>query len=303
MDYVWFPFFLLAFILIILLTRPQKKKVPPGPSKLPIIGNLPQLGDLPHRSLCDFSFKYGSLMFIKIGFLSTFVVSFAETAKEIFKTYDLHTYSNYWRELKKLVVCEIFSIKRIQSFQFIWEDEVSLLLDVISQAASSSNPINLTHQIFTYNASIIFRMALGYNFRGSDHDKSSFHRLLHNISSLLGEFSAEDYLPNLGWIIDRVNSHHEKLERVFHELDTIFQNAIYGHLHLERNDQQNKDIIDVMMELDKDNQYHSNKSSLQSDNIKGLLMNIFFGGIDTSANTVMWAMTELIRNPRVMKIA
>lgn len=93
MDYVWFPFFLLAFILIILLTRPQKKKVPPGPSKLPIIGNLPQLGDLPHRSLCDFSFKYGSLMFIKIGFLSTFVVSFAETAKEIFKTYDLHTCS------------------------------------------------------------------------------------------------------------------------------------------------------------------------------------------------------------------
>lgn len=179
--------------------------------------------------------------------------SSTEAAKDVLRIYDLQAlisnkkfsynfldiglspYSYYQRELRKLSVVEIFSIKRVQSFQFIRKDEVGLLLDNISQATSSANPINLTHQIFAYNASIIFKMALGYNFRGSDHDKDSFHCQLHDISSLLGEFSVEDGILYVGWIIDRVNGHHKKLEIVFHELDTIFQNTIHVHLHPKRN--------------------------------------------------------------------
>lgn len=326
MESLWFPLLLLALVLIIFLRKPQNRKVPPGPPKLPIIGNLHQFGDLPHRSLWDLSTKYGPIMSFKIGSLFTFVVSSAETAKDVLKIHDIQTcskhkfintkrlsynfldisfspYSDYWRDIKKLAILEVFSIKRVQSFRFIREDEVSLLLDAISQAASSSNPVNLTYQVFAYSASILFRIALGYNFRGSNLDEGNFHCLLHDISTVLGEFSAEDCIPYMGWIIDRINGNHAKLERVFHEMDTIFENAINVHLELERNNQQSKDIIDVMLELDVDNQDRSTGSFVQRNHIKGLLMNIFFGGIDTSSNIVIWAMAELIRNPRVMKIA
>lgn len=142
-------------MLIILLTKPHNMKVPSRPSKLPILGNLHQFDNFPHRSLWDLSIKYGYLMFIKISYLSIFVVSSAKTVKEIFKFYDLQTcnrhklisnwklsynfldiglfsYSNYWKEIKKLVVLEIFIIKRVQTFRFIREDEVGLLLDIIS---------------------------------------------------------------------------------------------------------------------------------------------------------------------------
>lgn len=76
--------------------------------------------------------------------------------------------------------------------------------------------------MFIYSVNIIFSLTLGYRFRGSDHDKDNFHHLFHDISCLMGEFNVEDYIPYMGWMIDRVNDHHKKLERVFHELDIIF---------------------------------------------------------------------------------
>ncbi|KAJ4848607.1 hypothetical protein Tsubulata_051019, partial [Turnera subulata] len=44
-------------------------------------------------------------------------------------------------------------------------------------------------------------------------------------------------------------------------------------------------------------------SSFTKDNVKGVLLNLFLGGIDTSANTLNWAMAELARNERVRKKA
>ncbi|KAK4841851.1 hypothetical protein QYF36_011521 [Acer negundo] len=57
-----------------------------------------------------------------------------------------------------------------------------------------------------------------------------------------------------------------------------------------------------MLKLVKD-QTKSDQAWLTKDNIKAVLLNIFLGGVDTSAITVVWAMAELARNPRLMKKA
>ncbi|WZZ74030.1 hypothetical protein YC2023_085400 [Brassica napus] len=41
--------------------------------------------------------------------------------------------------------------------------------------------------------------------------------------------------------------------------------------------------------------------NLTVDHIRGVLLNIFLEGIDTGAITMIWAMTELARNPKLMK--
>ncbi|XP_071938434.1 norfluorocurarine oxidase isoform X4 [Coffea arabica] len=94
LDLSFFPIFSLLVFLLSLLkwfsaaSKPQKK-LPPSPPKLPIIGNLHQLGQFPHRSLQSLSRKYGPLMLLELGSKPMLVVSSSNAACQILKTHDL----------------------------------------------------------------------------------------------------------------------------------------------------------------------------------------------------------------------
>ncbi|OAP01953.1 hypothetical protein AXX17_AT3G28340 [Arabidopsis thaliana] len=45
------------------------------PSKFPVIGNLHQIGELPHRSLTHLAERYGPVMLLHFGFVPITVVS------------------------------------------------------------------------------------------------------------------------------------------------------------------------------------------------------------------------------------
>lgn len=72
---------LVIVLLMLKVTRRNKYNLPPSPPKLPIIGNLHQLGTLPHRSFQSLSHKYGPLMMLKLGQTPTLVVSSADVAR------------------------------------------------------------------------------------------------------------------------------------------------------------------------------------------------------------------------------
>ncbi|KAK2636612.1 hypothetical protein Ddye_031404 [Dipteronia dyeriana] len=322
---------LLLIPLLLLLKKIIKFKGnnhPPSPPQLPIIGNLHQLGALPHQSFTKFSKKYGPVMLFKFGRIPFVIINSAEAAKEVLKVHDIDScsraqltgtrklsynfldvafapYGDYWKQMRKICVLELFSLKRAQSFRFIREEEVGSLINSISQSAlsSSATPVNLSEKIYALTGSIVFRMAFGQIFRGSGLDNHKFEKLIRATESSIGGFTTEECIPYVGWIVDRLNGYHAKLEKTFHDLDNFFERAIDDHRKPERAiDQDQEDIIDVMLKLEKD-QTKSGEAQITKDNIKAVLMNIFLGGVDTSSITVIWAMSELARNPRLMKKA
>ncbi|PRQ38938.1 putative 4-hydroxyphenylacetaldehyde oxime monooxygenase [Rosa chinensis] len=331
---LWIPFLLLLPLLLLLLrkqiNKPQKH-FPPSPPKLPIIGNLHQFtqsGSSLHQNLWRLSQKYGPLMLLHMGRRPTLIISSAEAAKQTLKDNDLHCcsrpaslgsrrltfnyldiafspYGEYWREIRKICVHEIFSAKGVESYRSIREEEVVKMIDSFSDASASSSPVNLTEKLFALMSSIIFRIVFGTSFQGSDLEHERFLRVLLDSRDMLTGFSscaADFFPPCIGWIIDRVSGKHREFDRVSREVHRFFQQAIDDHLKPGRTQQEHEDIVDVLLKMVK-KQTEIGAAHLGHNNIKAVLLDLFLGGVDTTATAMVWAMAELATNIRVMKKA
>ncbi|XP_024933875.2 cytochrome P450 71B26 isoform X2 [Ziziphus jujuba] len=211
-------------------------------------------------------------------------------------------YGDYWREMRKICVLELFSAKRVQSYRSIREEEVDSLINLISESSSSATPVNLTEMLFSLTASIVFRIAFGTTFERSGFNNHRFHQVVHDVQAMLGSYSAAEFIPYVGWIVDRLSGLHQRFERTFNELDRFFQYVVDNHLSAERTKTDHEDIIDVLLKLVRE-QTGFGAAQLSQDNIKAVLLNVFLGGVDTGAITMIWAMAELAKQPKLMKKA
>ncbi|KAL1805879.1 hypothetical protein ACET3Z_028947 [Daucus carota] len=84
-------------------------------------------------------------------------------------------------------------------------------------------------------------------------------------------------------------------------MDLFYQELIDEHLSPSRPSSMEGDVIDILLQLKRDGQISS--IDFTSNNIKAVIMNLFFGGTDTTANTIVWMMTSLIKNPKAMRRA
>ncbi|KAI9118404.1 hypothetical protein K1719_010736 [Acacia pycnantha] len=184
-------------VFLIYRTTRARPHLPPGPSGLPLIGNLHQLpNSAPHRYLWRLSKQHGPLIFLRLGLKPTIVVSSAKIARQVMKTHDLvfasrpsllaqqklsyngldvtfAPYGDYWREVKKLCVIHLFSSRRVHSFRPIREDEVLRTIRSLSQSAASHKVINLSETMMSFSGTLICKIAFGKGYELEDNKKGS----------------------------------------------------------------------------------------------------------------------------------
>ncbi|XP_056845145.1 cytochrome P450 71B28 [Raphanus sativus] len=313
----------LPLILIFLKNlRPSKWNLPPGPPKLPIIGNLHQRGELNPRNRRNLSQKYGPVVHLRFGFVPMVVISSKEAAEEVLKTHDLECcnrpetagirmisynakdigfapYGEEWRAMRKLSVVELFSSKKIQSFRYAREEENDLLVKKLSESASEQSLVSLKKTLYALVGSIVCRVGLGQTLHECEFiDEDGIADLVQKSELLTRTSMFSDLFPGrVGELIDLFSGQTKRLENAFSELDTFFQNVLDDHLKPGRRVQEGSDIIDVMIDMIR----KQDSFKITTDHLKGMISDIFLAGVSTSASTMIWAMTELIRNPRVMK--
>ncbi|CAI0552746.1 unnamed protein product [Linum tenue] len=332
-DLILFSFltiFLFTFLLIIRRwiqkRRSKSSPPPPGPWRLPIIGHIHHLAGstLPHRRLRALAQTHGPVMLLQLGEISHVVISSAEAAKQVFKTHDVvfaqrpfnlaakiitydradiahAAYGDFWRQLRKLCTLELLSPKRVQSFRPIREEEGSKFVRRIAAAGGVGVgvPVNLSRLIFSLTYGVTSRIAFG-TVREEQQD-DEYIPVVEEIMAAAAGFGVADLFPSVK-LLERVSGMKAKLERLHGVQDKLLEKIIAEHRARRSTSVENaEDLVDALLNLQRDGDHLG--FSLTNDNIKAVIGDVFIAGSETSSTTVEWAISELIRNPAVMKKA
>ncbi|XP_058742881.1 cytochrome P450 71D10-like [Vicia villosa] len=316
--------FLFLFVLLKILTRWNTSKnsnanLPPGPWTLPFIGNIHQIisSKQPHHCFKKLADKCGPLMHLKLGQVPYIIVSSPEMAKEIMKTQDLifcdrpnlmlftifsynatdiifSIYGEHWRQLRKICVLELLSVKRVQSFRSIREEEVDDLVKSI--AASEGSIVNLSHKISDMTHGIVARAAFG---KRNKHEQV-FKSALDEIVSLMGGFCIADLYPSVK-LLQRMSTAKKKFEKAHREIDMIMQDIVDDHKNIHRRVSKDEDIVDALLKIQQENEHTQHR--VTDVDLKSIILDMFAAGTETSSSFTAWCMSEIVKNPKVMEEA
>lgn len=305
-------------------------RLPPGPFPWPIIGNLHQLKPPVHRTLTELAHKYGPIMFLHLGSVPTVVVSSSEIAKHFLKTHDSKflsrpptaagkylfynskdlltaPYGEYWRQMRKLCVTELLTVKRMESFRHVRQEEASLMIRSIwEESEGGTVAVNVSKAISTFSFNTVWRILASRKISDFDlggGNGKGFKDLLFELSDIFAVFNIGDFIPFLDWFdLQGVKGRMKKASKIFDEVcDKIIDDHLHRHHNLTHGT--SKDFVDVLLEMMQQpaGNDDTEKIKITREIIKALVLDMFGGGTDTSALTVEWAMSELLRHPDAMK--
>ncbi|KAM6571309.1 hypothetical protein CsatA_015389 [Cannabis sativa] len=318
---LFFSFIFLLMGIYVIISNSSSSKLPPGPWKLPIVGNIHQLmigsSLLLHQTLRNLAKKHGPLMYLKFGNVPTIVISSTEYAKQVMRVHDVNfssrpsilfskvmlydgaglafaPYNEHWRQLRRIFMQELLSTTRIQCFKSIREEEMSNFIESIS--SNVGDVINISERLNMLMYNIISRAACG---RTRIRNKE-FLSVLTEVTEVSLGFELADLFPSLK-LFYQMSRSRPKLERLRERATTIFEEIIHEHKDQKPKDRSHEDLVDVLLK------FHNNDDhlgfSLTNENIYAIIFEIFAAGIETTATSTEWAMSELMKNPKIMKKA
>ncbi|PIN13204.1 Cytochrome P450 CYP2 subfamily [Handroanthus impetiginosus] len=321
-HYVLF-FFLFFFVKISLKKNKNSAKntqLPPSPPSLPIIGHLHLLSSTLHISFKNLASSYGPFMLICAGRATQYIVSNGAIAKEIFKTHDINfaarpefgssdyqiyketlfstlDYSKYWIFLKKICMMEILSTQQISRFVGFRKEERIKLLEVITGKAENGEACDLGFELMVMTNNLICRMIMSTRCSGDANEGMEIREVAKGITLLSG-------LLSLGEAFSLFKKYDlfgagRKVKALLMRFDALMDGIILKHeKERENGERKRKDMMDILLSICEDSEA---EVKLTKMGIKGLFLDLFLGGTDTTSVALQWAMAELLNHPSSLK--
>ncbi|GER34683.1 cytochrome P450 [Striga asiatica] len=316
-------FILLLIKIILPLTEPkkplaQKKNLPPGPPGLPVIGHLHHLigHGLPHRAFHRLSLKYGPILHVLTGEVPTVVISSPDVTREALRDRDLAIcerpstvgsdiffahdiffcpYGDYWRQMRKISIIELLSVKSVRSFERVRLDEgYRLVKSLLPEKEGIFADVDLTKKIFDFVSMTVCRAVFG---GVGVKDRAGMVKMMKEAVTMAAGFELADLFPSFK-LLHVLSFNRVKLVRMRRKVDRILDGMLEEHRRKGRSGEfGGEDIVDVLLRMQKDGDL---QFPITDDNIKGVVFDMFAAGSETSSGILDWTMVELMRNPDVM---
>nr|CAD1834343.1 unnamed protein product [Ananas comosus var. bracteatus] len=209
-------------------------------------------------------------------------------------------YGEYWRQVRRICVLHLLSLKRVQSFRYVRQEEAALLVDKIRAAAAvaaSSGAVDVSRLVVNLTNDVICRVAFGRKYSAEGGGAAKIQATLAEFAALLGTVEIGEFVPWLGWI-DRLRGLDRRVRDNSREWDAMLERVLEDHCS---GNEEGDDLVDVLLSInDKDENVGI---ALTRSNIKALLLDVFAAGTETTFTTIDWVMAELIKHPKVMERA
>lgn len=269
----WFFLTLIAIVagslLQKLMSNKLKKRLPPGPRGLPILGHLHMLGKNPHHDLRKIANQHGPTVYMRFGLVPHIIVSSPEAAELFLKTHDLvfasrpphqaakiiswdqkglsfSPYGQYWRNVRKLCTLELLSSLKINSFQSMRRGELSNFVESLKSVAQERVPVDLSAKVSLLTAEMSCMMVFGRKYEDKDIHENGFKGVMQEGMMLAATPNLGDYFPFLGTL--DVQGLIKKMKRMAKIFDDFFEKVIDDHVQVGEN-KQTKDIVDNMISI------------------------------------------------------
>ncbi|VFQ70165.1 unnamed protein product [Cuscuta campestris] len=312
-------------------TKKKKRLVPPGPRGLPVIGHLHLIGQNPHKDLQKLSQTHGPIMRLRFGTVDTVVASSSHAARLFLKTNDLNftnrasqqlgdilsydskdvvfgDYSPIWCEMRKLYAVELLSSQKVNSFEPLRRQELCLLIESLKKqcpvAVVGEGVVDLSATLASMNLNLTCRMLFGKKYEEWDvvgDDGKGFKAAIDEVIHLAGATNLGDYFPVLSGL--DVQGLCRRAKVVKNVYDQFFERVLVdreNHKRDERDDAAaSRDFVDILLGILINKE--TNSFEFTREHVKSMMLDLLIGAMDTSSTVVVWAMSELIKNPTKMK--
>ncbi|XP_062077877.1 cytochrome P450 CYP82J17-like [Humulus lupulus] len=322
-------------------TKKSKANLAPEPSgALPFIGHLHKVNSQKpiFRTLADFADKYGPVFRFRLGVHPVLVISNYEAVKECFTTHDktfasrprsahgtilgydyaafgFAPYGPYWRTMRKLVVVELLSSRRLETLRHVQISEVeSLIRDLYG--VCKTNPCDSTKVVISewiehFTLNIITEMIASKKYfeggsgkKGVDGEAERIGKLIKEYMFISGVPVVSDLIPVPKWI--DIQGRLKCMKRIGKEVDVLIGSWVEEHIGRKdeslrsESNQNKKDFIDIMLSVIEES---PGLSYSRETIIKATVSTLIIAGSDTTALNLTWTLALLLNNRQVLNCA
>jgi hypothetical protein len=272
---------------IISRSKAIPKNLPPGPKPFPVIGNLLDLGDKPHESLAKLAKVHGPIMRLKLGQVTTIVISSATLAKEVLQTHDqllstrwipdaLHAckhnelglalipISTRWRNLRRICMEQLFSNKILDANQDIRCKKVQELLVDTHQSSQTNEAVDIGRAAFKTTINMLSNTIFSVDMVDSGSDQArELKELIWSVMKETGKPNLADYFP----VLKKLDAQgiRQRVEVNFLRMLELFDHFIRQRLQLRKASgcNRNNDLLDTLLNISEENSEEMDKTKIE----------------------------------------